>query len=349
VLIKAVIVVGAGTGSFTRRRGETDLGALELVANRPIVQHALDRLTEAAGGVIVAGDANALLDVRSSLEGYASSLDRVDYVVCSANAGLASTLRSVESRVGGMACLIQPADGLLDEPLSSLVELLNEASSDLLMLSTGGDREAGPDGSNGDALDVLSRSSPPRVLDVGLLAPGALGHAAESLSSEPAAYLGMAADLFDQHGLDVRVEAVDGWHRYRGHRADLLELNRVALDRLTRAVPPAMRYGSQIDGAVSIDPSARVSSSVVLGPVIIGPRAVVSHAYVGPYTSIGADARVEGSEVERSIVSPGASLIHVGSRLVSSVVGRDARVYRHFALPRALRLWVGDGDEVALC
>jgi len=36
-------------------------------------------------------------------------------------------------------------------------------------------------------------------------------------------------------------------------------------------------------------------------------------------------------------------------RIVASVVGRDARVFRDFSLPRAMRLRVGDGTEVALC
>jgi hypothetical protein len=31
------------------------------------------------------------------------------------------------------------------------------------------------------------------------------------------------------------------------------------------------------------------------------------------------------------------------------VVGREARVFRDFSMPRAMRLQVGDGDEVALC
>ena len=70
-------------------------------------------------------------------------------------------------------------------------------------------------------------------------------------------------------------------------------------------------------------------------------------SYIGPYTSIGADVRIEGAEVERSIILPGASIMHIGGRLVGSVVGRDARVFRDFSLPRALRLNVGDGGEVS--
>jgi glucose-1-phosphate thymidylyltransferase len=82
---------------------------------------------------------------------------------------------------------------------------------------------------------------------------------------------------------------------------------------------------------------------------VIGPDAQIAHAYIGPYTSIGAGARIEGAEIERSIVAAGASITHVGGRLVASVVGRDARIFRDFSLPRALRLRVGDGTVVALC
>ena len=83
--------------------------------------------------------------------------------------------------------------------------------------------------------------------------------------------------------------------------------------------------------------------------MIIGANAIISDSYIGPHTSIGDGARIEGAEIERSIVLAGASILHVGGRLVASVVGREARIFRDFSMPRALRLQVGDGDEVALC
>ena len=109
-----------------------------------------------------------------------------------------------------------------------------------------------------------------------------------------------------------------------------------------------MRDGNRFEGKVLIDPTATVRSSVITGPTVIGRGAVVD-AYLGPYTAIGAGTRIEGVEIERSIVSPGANVTHVGGRLVSSIVGPDARVYRDFSLPRAVRLWVGDGVEIGLC
>src|SRR5262249_21684837 len=106
---------------------------------------------------------------------------------------------------------------------------------------------------------------------------------------------------------------------------------------------------NRIEGRVHIDPTATVTTSVIVGPVVVGARAQVTGAYVGPYTSIGDGARVEGAEIERSIISPGASVMHVGARLVSSLVGSGAHVFRDFSLPRATRLRVAEGDEVALC
>ena len=146
-----------------------------------------------------------------------------------------------------------------------------------------------------------------------------------------------------------QVKLVDSWRQYRGDPLDLLELNRMVLDRLDAGLRRASSNGNRIEGRVWIHEAASVHASVIVGPTVIGPGARITDSYIGPYTSIGERARVEGAEVERSIIAPGASVMHVGGRLVASVVGRDARVFRDFSLPRALRLRVGDGTEVALC
>ncbi len=139
----------------------------------------------------------------------------------------------------------------------------------------------------------------------------------------------------------------------RANPLDLLELNQIALDRLEisqrRANGNGSDNGNRIEGRVQIHRDASVRASVIVGPTVIGRGARVTDAYIGPYTSIGEDARIEGAEIERSIIASGASITHIGGRLVASVVGRDARIFRDFSLPRALRLRVGHGTEVALC
>jgi glucose-1-phosphate thymidylyltransferase len=182
--------------------------------------------------------------------------------------------------------------------------------------------------------------------------PGAFRHASSTAwrarNGSDLDLTGVAARIAEQGGT-FQVLPVSGWRRYAGDPVDLLELNRIALDRMGHDVAPPSRDGNLIEGRVRIDEQASVRTSVIVGPAVIGPNATISDAYIGPYTSIGAGARIEGAEIERSIIAAGASITHVGSRLVASVIGRDARVFRDFSLPRAFRLRVGDGTEIALC
>ena len=150
-------------------------------------------------------------------------------------------------------------------------------------------------------------------------------------------------------GRQVEVCLAQGWRRYRGNPRDLLEVNRLALDLMTPQPRRAAGYQNRIEGRVFIHETATVRTSVLVGPVVVGEGAEVSDSYIGPYTSIGACAQIEGAEIERSIISPNARVMHVGARLVSSLVGRGAHVFRDFSLPRAMRLRVGEGDEVVLC
>jgi len=349
VLLKSVMLVESDPSHPGHANTASRLTALEEVANRPIVHHVLDRLREAsAGAIIVAGEADALIDMRACLREYEPALGHVDYAVCRAGAGIGSALNVIAPLIGDAPCLIHPANGLLDQPLVALIDLLDEGSPDLVLFVSPQSEDArGRDESGfGEGADVRHGHA---IADIGVFGPGAFGRASERLRCAGGADLATAGQHLAADGAHVRLHQVNGWHRYRGHGWDLLALNRVALDRLADSVPAAVQAGNRIEGRVLIDPTATVRSSVITGPAVVGAGATVIDAYLGPYTSVGAGARIEGAEIERSIVSPGASVMHVGGRLVSSLVGRDARIYRDFSLPRALRLWVGDGDEVALC
>ena len=330
---------------------------MELVANRPIVHHALDWALEASdAGVVFVGDADALIDLRASVATYSRWFTQIDYVVCPLDAGIPAVLKAAAPYVGDAACLLQPADGLLDEPVEPLLALLQ--SSDLVLLSRAAQRVGAVPGFSpavtdplaSDAHSVAVSEATEGLVEVGLFAPGALASAADLVTNTGPIDLGVAGECVEHDGAQVSWCKATGWHRYRAHGADLLDLNRVTLDRLTGSVTSErLTQNNLIEGKVHIDASALISGSTIAGPVVIGPDAVVTNSYVGPYTSIGAGARIIGSEVERSIVSSGASVLHVGSRLVTSLVGRDTRVFTDFSLPRGLRLWVGDGEDLAIC
>ena len=79
--------------------------------------------------------------------------------------------------------------------------------------------------------------------------------------------------------------------------------------------------GNRIEGRVEIHETAVVSASMIVGPTVIGPGAYVADAYIGPYTAVGAGARVEGAEIERSIIGTGAEH-HAHRRAIGCQRGR---------------------------
>jgi glucose-1-phosphate thymidylyltransferase len=177
---------------------------------------------------------------------------------------------------------------------------------------------------------------------------GAVARAAAAVDSPPGTELECLAESVLELGGRVETREVTDWWRLGPGPEAFLAGNRFALGAVAADYDFAALPGSRIEGPVSIDRSARVESSIVRGPAVIGPDALLRDAYVGPYTSIGRDVTIEGAEVENSIVLPSASIRHLGGRLEASVVGPGARIFRDFRLPKALRLNVGEGAEVSL-
>jgi glucose-1-phosphate thymidylyltransferase len=353
--VKGVIVVEdarAPSDAMHSRR----LDAFEQVANRAIALHVLDAL--AAAGVehiVVVSSREVADDVRKSLSG-AHGVE-LAYVEQEAPVDLIGALDLAAPIVRSSPCIVHVANGLLGEPLAPMVDCLRADSPDVVVVMHQGsspitrlsaatlamlhvaelDPERDALGMAGVCLfgpDALRRAS---------LAPWRAAGAAEDLD------LTILAERITGAGGRFHVLPVNGWRLYAGDPPDLLELNRIALDRLDAQPAHPPNHGNRIEGRVWIDERATVRASVIVGPTVIGPGARIADAYIGPYTSVGADARIEGAEIERSIIAPGASIMHVGGRLVASVVGRNARIFRDFSVPRAMRLHVGEDTEVALC
>lgn len=146
------------------------------------------------------------------------------------------------------------------------------------------------------------------------------------------------------------VEAVSatGWSKRIEGAEDLLEINRLVLGSLRPRHLPEKFEGSRILGPAAIDESATIESSVLMGPLAIARDAHIKDSYIGPYCAIGSAAKVDGAEIERSVVLPGAWISNVGVRIAGSVIGSGARITRELAPPRALRLWVGQDAHVSL-
>ncbi len=328
--------------------------ALERIANRPIVEHVLEALETAGVDEVIVASSTALSNgIRECLSGRArTDGPPIRYLHREAPLEVTDALRLAAPVVGDAPCVVHLGTGLLDEPLAPFVNGLWDAPDVALLVHQTPDPDEHLSASTQEMLHLAEFSADHALgmAGVWLFGSGALPLvAAAPWSVCGDVDLTMLGKRLGAAGGSFQVKLVDSWRQYRGDPLDLLELNRLVLDRLDAGLRRASSNGNRIEGRVWIHEAASVHASVIVGPTVIGPGARITDSYIGPYTSIGERARVEGAEVERSIISPGASVMHVGGRLVASVVGRDARVFRDFSLPRALRLRVGDGTEVALC
>jgi glucose-1-phosphate thymidylyltransferase len=149
------------------------------------------------------------------------------------------------------------------------------------------------------------------------------------------------------NGSRVESRTVKGWWKDTGQLADMLEANRLVLEDIDRSIEGEL-VDSKVEGRVCIAAGARVERSVIRGPAIIGAGAVVSDAYVGPYTSIAEGVTIERSEVEHSILLAGATVRDLESRMEASLLGRDVKLERSKGVPRTLSMIVGDRSEIWL-
>jgi glucose-1-phosphate thymidylyltransferase len=323
------------------------------IANRPIVCHVLEAL-RAAGTreLALLVPPEALEEVRQSVMEECDLDVDVMYLTTDGRRDLRSTLAAIEPFVGDDPCLIRTADGV-GQRLSPVDELVSDGAPDLVLFLHRGCDCGPPLSAAAERLlgvSELDRSkSALGLAGMCYFGPGVLRRASAYLPPDVPVDLVTVAERLAELGGRVDVRQLRPWRCYHGDPLDLLEMNRIVLDQLTSDSDIFFKdNGNRIEGRVVIHPTADVSESVILGPVVIGPGARIANAYIGPYTAVGRDVLVEGAEVERSIVADGARIMHVSSRIDASTVGRDARIFRDFCLPRALRLHVGDGVELAL-
>src|SRR5436190_14110268 len=132
--VKGVVVVEDAPNADTHWRTRR-CGALEHVANRPILHHVLDSLK--SGGVeeiIVAASTEVAEDVRDSLAtaGRPNGC-RLRFVEQSHPVDLIAALKLAAPTVGEAPCIVHLGNGLLADPLPSLLECVQGASSDVVL------------------------------------------------------------------------------------------------------------------------------------------------------------------------------------------------------------------------
>jgi glucose-1-phosphate thymidylyltransferase len=349
------LILSGGRGTRLRPITFTSAKQLVPVANKPILFYGIEALVES--GIqdigIVVGDTHQ--EIKDAVGDGARFGARVTYIEQEAPLGLAHAVLIAERFMAGEPFVMYLGDNLIRERLAPLVDAF---------------RRTGP-----NAQILLAHVPNPHRFGVAELADGRVVRLVEK-PKNPASDLALVGVyMFDRavfdavkairpsargeleitdaiqwlidHGQVVVPHVIDGWWKDTGKLEDMLEANRIILDTIERRIEGEVE-ASEVVGKVVIEAGAKVVHSTIRGPAIIGKGATIENAYIGPFTAVGDQAIIRGSEVEHSIILEGSAITDIGGRIESSLIGRNVSIYRSVAKPKSYNLMLGDRSQVGL-
>jgi glucose-1-phosphate thymidylyltransferase len=156
-----------------------------------------------------------------------------------------------------------------------------------------------------------------------------------------------AIDALISGGKRVEPHVVKGWWKDTGRLEDMLEANRLVLEDIESRIDGDL-VESEVEGRVVIEAGARLEKTRVRGPAVIAAGARISNSYIGPYTAIGEDVVVAGSEIEHSIVLSGSTIRDLPARMEGSLLGKGVSLIRSEGMPKTMQFLVGDHAEISI-
>ena len=350
------LILSGGKGTRLRPLTYTSAKQLVPVANKPVLFYGIEAMANA--GIreigIVVGDTQA--EIRAAVGDGSKWGVRVEYIEQDAPRGLAHAVKISQPFIGNDPFVMYLGDNLLNKGITHFVdEFAREKPAAQILLARVPDPQmfGVAELSDGRVVKLVEKPKEPRsdlaLVGVYMFSPEVFNSVKRIKPSfrNELEITDAIQDLIDR-GLEVRPHIVDGWWKDTGKLEDMLEANRLILDTLERRIEGCVDAASRVEGKVVVEAGAIIENSVVRGPAIIGARAKIVHAYVGPFTSIMNDVEIRESEIEHSIVLEGSSVSNLANRVEDSLIGKNVRIFREKVKPSAYRFMLGDNSEVGI-
>ena len=350
------LILSGGKGTRLRPLTYTSAKQLVPVANKPVLFYGIEAMAEAGIREIgmVIGDTGA--EIRAAVGDGAAWGVKVTYIEQDAPRGLAHAVLISEGFIGRDPFVMYLGDNLLNKGIRPFVErfLAERPAAQILLARVPDPQMFGvAELRDGKVVRLVEKPKEPQsdlaLVGVYLFGPEVFTSVRRIRPSfrNELEITDAIQDLIDR-GLEVHPDIVEGWWKDTGKLEDMLEANRLILDTLERRVEGTVDGESRIEGKVVVEPGAVIERSVVRGPAIIGARAKILHAYVGPFTSIMNDVEICESEIEHSIVLEGSVISGLANRVEDSLIGKNVRIHRLPVKPSAYRFMLGDNSEVGI-
>ena len=353
VRIKALVLSG---GRGTRLRPITHTSAKQLVpiANKPILFYGLEAIREAGiidVGIVVGETHKEIEDAVG--DGGRFGL-RVSYIRQDAPLGLAHAVKIANQYIGKEPFVMYLGDNLIMGGITDFVAEFqkNKPTAQILLARVDNPSDFGVAELDGGR--VVRLEEKPKEPRSNLALVGVYMFDAEVFEAvsriEPSGRgeleITDAIQYLIDAGRDVRAHEVTGWWKDTGKLEDILEANRMLLEKIGRDIEGSVDGSSRVDGNVIVERDAIVEGSVLRGPLVIGRGTRIIKSYIGPYTSISHDVTIQNSEIEHSIVLESSRISNLGQRMERSLIGKDVEIVKSGTMPKAYRFMVGDASRI---
>jgi glucose-1-phosphate thymidylyltransferase len=350
------LILSGGKGTRLRPITHTSAKQLVPVANKPVLFYGIEAMVQAGIeeiGIIVAPETGD--EIRAAAGDGSRFGVAISYVEQAEPLGLAHASLTAEPFLDGEPFVMYLGDNLLQGGITELVESFRASRPDALILLTpvADPQNYGVAELEGDRVVRLVEKPAAPATDLALVGvymfTAGIHDAARAIQPSARGELEItdAIQYLVDDGRRVEPHIVRGWWKDTGRLEDMLEANRLVLDRIEPRMDGEL-IDSQCDGRVVVEPGARLQRTTVRGPAIIGAGAQITDAYVGPYTSIGEGCVITDAEVEHSILLECSQVTNLEGRMESSLLGRNVKISRGVRQPRAYRFMVGDNSEIGI-
>ncbi|OGF62732.1 MAG: glucose-1-phosphate thymidylyltransferase [Candidatus Fischerbacteria bacterium RBG_13_37_8] len=353
--MKGLILSG---GKGTRLRPITYTSAKQLIpiANKPVLFYVLEDVSRAGikdVGIIVGDSAKEIMDAVG--DGQKWNLN-ITYIQQNEPLGLAHTVMISEKFLRGSPFVMYLGDNLLKEGISSFVNNFDssQAQAMILLAEVNNPQEFGvAELKNGKVVRLIEKpqNPPSNYALVGIyLFTDIIFDAVKQLkpSWRNEYEITDAIQYLIDKGFTVEPHIVKSYWKDTGKLEDILEANRLILEDIASDIQGSIDEKSTIIGKVCIGTGAKIISSTIRGPAIIGENAYIKNSFIGPFTSIGNATQIINSEIENSILMSHSKIIRLRKRIEDSLIGKGVEIKRETKPPKAYRFMIGDHSQIGI-
>ena len=354
---RKALLLCAGMGSRLRPITYTSAKHVLPVANKPIIFYTIEALKSAGindVGIVVGVNRHELMLEVGNGSRWGIS---ITYIVQDNPLGTAHAVKLAEEWAAGEPFVMVLGDIMVENSIAPMLEEYRKDSPTAMLVLNHTDEPHKfgiAEVQNEQIVGIEEKPENPKS-DLALagiyLFNSQVFEAIDKIEESPRGELELpdAIGVLMAEGNTIKPYMLQGWWKDTGRPEDIIDVNRLLLDQIeSRSIDGYVDKESSVVGRVVLHKTASLERSIVRGPAIIGPRAQIRDAYIGPYTSIGSGVSINGSEVEYSVVMEGSTIRGIRTRIESSLIGKNVTLTHAKAMPNVNNFVIGDNCLVSL-